>query len=127
MIPCIGAEIGGVMYYPLFNNNAMFRLQEEPFPDDVMEKLNENTKAGFKLAFDVFRVLCEEGNAIRARYGYEKGPLPDWEAFQQEFVPADLVKMKNALFAAISMGYTREIPSLEDVDLTLLEIPKKTE
>lgn len=124
MIPCIGATICGVTYYPLYNNQAMFRMQDT-FQDNVLEQMQENSKAGFRLAFDVFALLCEEGEAVRRHYGYEPGALPDWDEMQQTCLPADVILLKNAVYAAITLGCTREVDVAGEVDLTLLELKKK--
>lgn len=127
MIPCIGAKIQGKTYYPLFNTRAMFRLQDE-FPDDILDKINsDESKAGFKLAFDVFSVLCEEGAAVRRYYGYEVGAIPDWEEAELTFLPADNIVLKNAIFCAIASGYGQELKDMEkEVDIWLVELEKKT-
>lgn len=124
MIPCIGATVGGVTYYPLYNNQAMFRMQDG-YPEDVLNQIQENSKAGFQLAFDVFRLLCEEGEAVRRLYGYEPGALPDWETAEQTYLPADVFTLKNAIFSAVTLGCTREVDVNEEVDLILLELKKK--
>lgn len=124
MIPCIGAMVGGVTYYPLYNNQAMFRMQDS-YPEDALDQIQENSKAGFKMAFDIFRLLCEEGEAVRKFYGYEPGELPDWETAKQTYLPSDIVTMKNAVYAAITLGCTREANVDEEVDLILLELKKK--
>lgn len=128
MIPCVGVVISGKKYYPLMNNGAMFRLQES-FPPDVLDKISEDdTKAGFKLAFDVFSVLCEEGAAARRYYGYDPGPVPVWEDADVTWLPRDIKSMKAAIYMAVTLGYTSERPATEDddIDLELLELEKKT-
>ncbi|MCD8200367.1 MAG: hypothetical protein LUD25_05410 [Coriobacteriaceae bacterium] len=120
----MATEIGGNKYYPLYNNKAMFRLQA--MPEDTLNAINENTEASFKLAFDVFLMLCEEGEAARKHYGYEAGTLPKWEDAEYDFGAGDISEMKSAIYAAITIGCGREIPEDADVDLTLLEAQKKT-
>lgn len=126
MIPCIGAAVGGRTYYPLYNNQAMFRLQED-YPEDILEQIQGTSKAAFQAAFEVFRLLCQEGEAVRRAYGYEPGELPDWEEAQRDYLPIDILTMKNAIFAAVTLGYTREANVEEETDLYLLELKKKNE
>lgn len=126
MIPCIGATVGGITYYPLYNNQAMFRMQDS-YPGDVLDQLKENSKASFQLAFDIFRLLCEEGEAVRKFYGYEPGQLPDWETAEQTYSPSDTMTMKTAIYAAVTLGCTREFDAEEEVDLILLELKKTNE
>lgn len=126
MIPCIGATVGGITYYPLYNNQAMFRMQDS-YPEDVLDQLKENSKAGFQLAFDIFRLLCEEGEAVRKFYGYEPGQLPDWETAKRTYSPSDTMTMKTAIYAAVTLGCTREFDAEEEVDLILLELKKTNE
>lgn len=126
MIPCVGVTIGGVTYYPLYNIQAMFRMQDD-LPEDFLEKITDNTKASFELAFRIFSILCEEGEAVRVHYGYERSPLPDWEEAQWSYLPADITAMKNAVFAAVMLGLKKEVDLDEEVDLILLELKKKNE
>lgn len=127
MIPCVGVKIRDKTYYPLYNIRAMFRLQDD-FPPDITEKIDEDTKAGFELAFRVFDVLCEEGAAVRNRYGYEPGDKPDLEEFETEYQPRDILTLKNAVYAAIIVGNGQELPKneAEETDIWLVELEKKT-
>lgn len=128
MVPCIGVAIRGQKFYPLLNNEAMFRMQDE-FPPDVLDQISkDDTKAGFKLAFDVFRMLCEEGEAVRRFYGYEPGPLPEWEEASLTYLPNDVVAVRTAVYQAITVGYGGELAeeAKEEVDIWLLELEKKT-
>ncbi len=124
MIPCIACTIGGVQYYPLYNNNAMFRLQDL-FPDGWVDKINGASRGSVELSLDVFSILCDEGRAVRKRYGYADMPI-DLDDLKFACLPADIITIKNAIFAAVTIGTTREVPDLEDTDLTLLELQKKT-
>lgn len=127
MIPCVGVAIQGVKYFPVLNNEAMFRLQDE-FPPDALEQIsNEDTRASFKLAFGVFKMLCEEGAAVRRHYGYDPGPIPDWESAKVEFLPMDIVAMRTAIYQAITLGYGRQLDEAPaEVDVWLMELEKKT-
>ena len=128
MIPCTGVAIRGQTFYPLLNNKAMFRMQDE-FPPTVLDQItNDDTKAGFKLAFDVFRMLCEEGEAVRRYYGYEPGPLPEWEEAEITYLPNDVVAVKAAIYQAVTIGYGGELEddTPKEVDIWLLELEKKT-
>lgn len=126
MIPCIGVKLCEETYYPLYNINAMFRMQDE-FPQDVLDKIQENTEASYELAFRFFRMLCEEGEAIRKKFGYEAGKLPDLNEAKYSYLPADITTLKNAIYSAVTLGCTREVETNEEIDLILLEQKKKTE
>lgn len=127
MTPCYSVTIAGCTYYPVYNNNAMFRIQDS-FPPDYLDQINDNTsKASLELAFDVFRILCEEGEAVRVHYGYAPGSLPEREDMRLAWLPADAQRMRTAIFAALTIGYGQDFPDNEDVDLTLLDLQKKTE
>lgn len=126
MTPCIGVTLCGEKYFPLFNIEAKFRLQEE-FPPDFLETIaNEDTRASFELAARVFSVLCEQGNAARKHYGYEEGKLPDFAELSMLCESVEINRLKMYVLTAINKGSGVEIESDEDVDLTLLEYQKKT-
>lgn len=128
MIPCIGVTIRDNTYYPLFNNRAYFRLQDD-FPEDVIDTISDDTsRTGFKLALEVFSMLCEEGNAVRKRYGYEPGAVLNMEDAEYDLMPMDIVKLKNAIYATIAAGYGQELSKdeTEETDVWLVELEKKT-
>lgn len=129
MISCVCVTIHKRKYYPLYNISAYFRMDDIQTDGNIMENLSEDTKAGFELAFRVFRILCEEGEAARQHYGYKAGELPDWEDAQFEYSPVDVRRMKDAIFLAVSVGLEQEVPDEQedkDIDIGLMGIQKKT-
>lgn len=122
MIQCIEVDLVGESYHLFYNVEAMFQLQEH-FPEDALDQIGENTKPALELSFTIFKLLAEQGELARRNMGYD--PRTFSELNLQVLTPADIVKLKNAIYCAITLGCERKVESLDDMDLTLLEIKKK--
>lgn len=134
MIPCYSATVCGVRYYPLFNITAMLRINER-FGDDAIKAIDGDGEDAYCNILSMFSILSEEGEAVRKAYGYENGDVmpDDWNAAKAEMSPADIVTMKTAIYAAITLGCDRQVMELgedgdRDLELEQLErqLQKKT-
>lgn len=126
MIQCIEVELCGEQFFLFYNVEAMFQIQER-FPEDALDQISMNTKSALDLSVVLFQLLAEQGELARRNMGYDSRTLPELDKQRWKLTPADIVKMKNGIYCAITLGCERKVESLEDMDLTLLEIKKKSE
>ena len=126
MVRCVCVELAGRKFYPTYNNRAMFTLQERT--PDFLDKMEGISEDSVKLSFEIFTTLCEEGAAARRAYGYEDtGDSLEWEDVLG-MMPYEIARMKDAILAAVTAGLDSKAPKQEElVDLTLIELQKKTE
>ena len=117
-------ELGGTKVPLCFNNRAMFAMQAK-LGKDMLDKISGTDEEAYQAAVDALLILNAEAVAVKRRLGYAAEPELDADV-SELMTPADWVKAKAGIFAAVALGYDREVPDSEDVDLVLLEYQKKT-
>lgn len=110
-----------------FTGGAMFDLQEKyEGISELMDAVGTETREGFLAACDVAATLANHGELARRHYGYDPEPMLTAEAVADTTTPEEIVALKLAIPAAISLGYGREVKDdNEEIDIVLLELNQK--
>lgn len=113
-----------------FTVEAMFQIQAQ-FGGSVelVETIQSPGRDGFTAACQVAAILSEQGELGRRSLGYDPEPMANAEEIAASMLPSDMIALKLAIPAAISLGYGREVdPENDEVDLGLAELnaQKKT-
>lgn len=113
-----------------FTVEAMFQIQAQ-FGGSVelVETIQSPGRDGFTAACQVAAILSEQGELARRSLGYDPEPIVSEEEIAASMSPSDMIALKLAIPAAISLGYGREVdPENDEVDLGLAELnaQKKT-
>ena len=81
--------------------------------------------AGQPMLCRAFAVMAEQGELCRRSMGYDPEELITAEQLLPRIMPGDIPVMRRAVYAAIMLGYGREVESNDDVDLVLQELQLK--
>ena len=102
----------------------MFQMQDKfGGTSQLLEDMKADTREGFSIACGAAALLAEQGELVRRHFGYDPEPILDAETIAATAAPSDIVALKLAIPAAISLGYGREIePENDEVDLGLAEL-----
>ena len=120
--------VANAEYYLMFDGEAMFTIRDEYGGAKLLlETMEQDTREGFLAACNAAAILAERGELIRRRLGYAPGNIPERDDFALYIKPVEIVKVKNAVIGAITLGYGREVeaPGGDEVDLVLEEINQK--
>ncbi len=122
MKQCITVEVAGRTCHLIYNNQAMFELQEL-FPDgkDFQEAIAGDTKEHYEATIKVFLLMAEHGELVRGYYGYPDEKMPSEEHIRKTADQGDWIKMKNAIYSAVVLGIQHHIDPIEEIDVDLLE------
>lgn len=83
MQQCIKVEVAGRTCHLIYNNQAMFALQEKfPQGKDFMESMSGDTRENYEAMLTIFEVLAEQANLVRSYYGYPPEEVPDTDAIR---------------------------------------------
>lgn len=123
-------DLAGRTRYLAFTGEAMFQLRDKfGGTSQLLESMKADTREGFSIACEAAALLAEQGELVRRNFGYDPEPMLEAATIKETTDPNDIVALKLAIPAAISLGYGREVkPENDEVDLGLaeLETQKKT-
>lgn len=123
-------DLAGRTQYLAFTGEAMFQIRDKfGGTSQLLESMKADTREGFSIACEAAALLAEQGELVRRNFGYDPEPMLEATAIKETADPNDIVALKLAIPAAISLGYGREVePENDEVDLGLaeLETQKKT-
>lgn len=123
-------DLAGRTRHLAFTVEAMFQIQEIfGGPGELIDAIRENTRESFEAACKAAAILVEQGELVRRGLGYDPEPITDAGTIASTMAPSEIVALKMAIPAAISLGYGREVePENDEVDLGLAELnsQKKT-
>lgn len=126
----IKINLAGRERYLAFNGEAMFKLREEfGGVTETLEALKGDTRDSLDATCRAAAILAEQGELIRRYMGYDPEPITDAETVAATIAPVEIMALKLAIPAAISLGFGREVEKENDVvDLGLAELnaQKKT-
>lgn len=126
----IKLDIAGRELCLAFTGEAMFRIAEEfGGTTELLEKIRPSNRDGLATAIRAAVILAESGELARRYIGYDPGPMIEEKALAAVIAPAEIVRLKLAIPAAITLGFGREVTDENEVvDLGLQEInaQKKT-
>lgn len=122
MKQCITVEVAGKTCHLIYNNQAMFDLQEL-FPDrkDFQEAIAGDTREHYEATIKVFLLMAEQGELVRGYYGYPAEKVPSEEHLRKTADQGDWIKMKNAIYSAVVLGIQHHVDPIEEIDVDLLE------
>lgn len=121
-------DLCGQHLYLLLNGQALFDIYDK-FGSDGF--LTDHIKGGSKKSFEAtcyfLAKLCEQGELYRRWQGQTHGPVLTEQFFRVNLAPHEVAAAKDAILAAIVLGFRREEKETGDLDLGLVELQKKTE
>ena len=121
-------SVGGKTYLLAYTVDAMLELQEEAGEvGEMIKTISENSREGVDLLCRCLHVLSREGELLRRAAGYEPADIPEEKDFRPMIAPRKRVELVDAVAKAVAAGLLTEEESEEEVDVTLLELQKKTE
>lgn len=92
--------------------------------------LLDHIQGGTKRAFDatcwLLYKLAEQGELVRRWQGLDKRPIPAEGYYRVHLTPAGLLEARHAIEEAVRLGFARDVPDADGVDLGLAELEKKT-
>lgn len=123
-------NLAGRVRYLAFTGEAMFQMRDKfGGTSQLLEDMKADTREGFSIACEAAAILAEQGELVRRNFGYDPEPIPTTAEIAATSAPSEIVALKLAIPAAISLGYGREVePENDEVDLGLAELntQKKT-
>lgn len=122
----IKLTLGGQDYYLAFNGAAMFAF-EDAFGGSgaYFEKSSGMSREAFGAICEAAAILAEQGELVRRAMGYDKGPIPSKDLLMACIMPADMLRLRQAVLNAIVAGYGRQVEGQEDTDMGLVELEQK--
>ena len=102
---------------------AYFDLQEK-YGDGWEDIIYENNKKGVEKLCSVLQVLSEQGELMRRALGYDPEETFKAEDGIKLFRPKDLLLARTIILSAVETGMSTS--DEEEVDVTLVELKKKT-
>lgn len=127
----VKCELAGRERYLVFTVEAMFQI-EEAFGGvkELTEQMGPSTRDAFSVICKTAAILAEQGELARRGMGYDPEPPADEAEITAAVVhPFEMVRLRMAITAALSLGFGREVePENDEVDLGLAELnaQKKT-
>ena len=122
-------NLAGRVRYLAFTGEAMFQMRDKfGGTSQLLDNMKADTREGFSIACEAAALLAEQGELVRRNFGYDPEPILD-ASTAATAAPSEIVALKLAIPAAISLGYGREVePENDEVDLGLAELDaqKKT-
>lgn len=117
---------GGGVCRLLFNGYAMCAINELcGGAAQLFEQIQGTGEKELGLLCRAFAVMAEQGELCRRSMGYDPEELITAEQLLPRIMPGDIPVMRRAVYAAIMLGYGREVESNDDVDLVLQELQLK--
>lgn len=120
-------DLCGQHLYLLLNGQALFDIYDKfGTKGFITDPLKDNNKAGFEATCFFLAKLCEQGELLRRWEGQTRGPVLSEQYFRVHLAPREVAAAKDAILAAIVLGFQREEKETGDLDLGLVELQKKT-
>ena len=120
-------DLCGQHLYLLLNGQALFDIYDKfGTKGFITDPLKDNNKAGFEATCFFLAKLCEQGELYRRWQGQTHGPVLTEQFFRVNLAPHEVAAAKDAILAAIVLGFRREEKETGDLDLGLVELQKKT-
>ena len=118
---------GGKTHYIAFTGMAMLAINDTfGGATELLEKIEPNTPEALTALSAAIAILAEQGELARRALNYTPERIFESKEFLSCAAPTDIVKMKQAVPQAITLGFGREIvDEQEEVDLVLAELNQK--
>ena len=102
-------NLAGRVRYLAFTGEAMFQMRDKfGGTSKLLEDMKADTREGFSIACEAAALLAEQGELVRRNFGYDPEPILDAATIAATAAPSEIVSLKLAIPAAISLGYGRE-------------------
>ena len=117
-------NLAGRVRYLAFTGEAMFQMRDKfGGTSQLLDNMKADTREGFSIACEAAALLAEQGELVRRNFGYDPEPILDASTIAATAAPNEIVALKLAIPAAISLGYGREVePENDEADLGLAEL-----
>lgn len=123
-------DLAGRKCHLAFTVEAMFQLDEQfGSTQGLVDAIQSGGRDGFSSACRAAAILAEQGELARRSLGYDPEPIAGADEIMASMLPSDMMELKLAIPAAITLGYGREVePENNEIDLVLAELnaQKKT-
>lgn len=120
--------LGGAECWLLYNIDAYLTLNAKY--ENVVEKINEGASAeSVERLADCVAVMAEQGELLRRSLGYDKQRIVSADIVRATITPRRFIELRDAVMRAMVQGLAYDKDDDEDsgdIDLTLLELEKKT-
>ena len=119
-------DLCGQHLYLCLNGQALFDLYDKFGTKGFITDPLKDNKAGFEATCFFLAKLSEQGELYRRWQGQTRGPVLTEQFFRVNLAPHEVAAAKDAILAAIVLGFRREEKETGDLDLGLVELQKKT-
>lgn len=115
--------------YPLcLNGAALFAIYDKyGTKGSVLDHVKGTDNKGFEATCFYLHKLAEQGELVRRWEGHKPRKIPAQGMFAALLTPHDVPEAKDAIRAAIALGFEREHDERESIDMGLAELQKKEE
>ena len=122
----IKVTLGGTVYHLVFNGAAMFDIEDKyESTTNLLDALQGRGREAFMALCDAVCILSEHGELARRALGYNSLDIPSADKIKAIITPADIFALRQAVVAAITVGFKRDVKSEEYIDLGLLELEQQ--
>lgn len=120
-------NLAGCERYLAFTGYAMFQIRDDyGGANQLLDAMKEDTRESLGVICNAAAILMEQGELARRAMGYDAQPILSANVIFATIAPAEIVTLKMAIPAAISLGYGREVaPENGEIDLGLAELNQK--
>ena len=120
-------DLCGQHLYLCLNGQALFDLYDKfGTKGFITDPLKDSDKKSFEAVCYYLFKLSEQGELYRRWQGQTHGPVLTEQFFRVNLAPREVAAAKDAILAAIVLGFRREEKETGDLDLGLVELQKKT-
>lgn len=119
----VKTELCGRTQHLCLNGAALFDIYDKfGTAGFLTEPIRGETREAFHATCWVFAKLAEQGELVRRHMGHDKSPILPPEHYMTAFRPADVLVARQAIEAAVRLGFAREEDGEDEVDLGLMEL-----
>lgn len=122
-------DLCGQRLHLLLNGQALFDIYDKfGAKGFVTDPIMGNGKKHFEATCWMLAKLSEQGELHRRWQGLPHAPILGESFFRVHLTPHEVPPAKDAILAAVRLGFAREVPDAvkKDIDLGLMELQKKT-
>lgn len=119
-------DLCGQHLYLCLNGQALFDIYDKfGTKGFITDPLKDSGKKSFEAVCYYLFKLSEQGELYRRWQGQMHGPVLTEQFFRVNLAPHEVAAAKDAILAAIVLGFRREEKETGDLDLGLVELQKK--
>lgn len=119
-------DLCGQHLYLCLNGQALFDLYDKfGTKGFITDPLKGSGKKSFEAVCYYLFKLSEQGELYQRWQGQTHGPILTEQFFRVNLAPREVAAAKDAILAAIVLGFRREEKETGDLDLGMVELQKK--